>query len=322
MYFGTSGLDTWDIYHTNMAPPPSPYTLRTGIYAAIDPQSLNGSLQGQNALVTGSGRGIGRHIAIALARAGANVCVTGRTANQVEATVAEIQSNDSSQQSGSSGKVVGITADILDRNDQQRLLREFRSQLGPVDILICNAGSNTFQPFHLTDPVEWWDILELNLRAPVELTRLALPEMRERNSGTIIYTSSRAAAPELNLPWTTAYNCAKTGITKFAGTLQVELDQLSGMDNRNNGISVFSIHPGEIETDLHQTAYPEKTKVEAPYVIEHMAEIGKRRPHFEGELPAWTCVWLCSGRGVSLRGRFVDCTRDVEEQAQAVGKKA
>lgn len=305
-----------------MAPPPSPYTLRTGIYAAIDPKNLNGLLQGQNALITGSGRGIGRHIAIALARAGANVCVTGRTANQVEATVAEIQSLGGSQQSGDSGKVVGIIADILDRNDQKRLLREFRSQLGPVDILICNAGSNIFQPFHLTDPVEWWDILELNLRAPVELTRLALPEMRERNTGAIIYTSSRAASPELNLPWTTAYNCAKTGITKFAGTLQVELDKLSEMDNRSNGISVFSIHPGEIETDLHQTAYPEKTKKEAPYVIEHMAEISKRRPHFEGELPAWTCVWLCAGKGDSLRGRFVDCTRDVEEQAQAVGKKA
>lgn len=304
-----------------MAPPPSPYTLRTGIYSAIDPKSLRGGLQGQNALVTGSGRGIGRYIAIALARAGANVCVTGWTASQVKATVAELRLIGSSQHSGSIGKVIGIMADILDRNDQQRLLHDFRSQLGPVDILICNAGSNTFQPFHLTDPVGWWDILELNLRAPVELTRLALPEMKERNSGTIIYTSSRAAAPELNLPWTTAYNCAKTGITKFAGTLQVELDQLSQMKNESNGISVFSIHPGEIETDLHQTAYPEKTKVEAPYVIEHMAGISKRRPHFEGELPAWTCVWLCTGKGGSLRGRFVDCTRDVEEQAEAVGEK-
>lgn len=303
-----------------MPPPPSPFTLRTGIYTAIDSKKLHGSLEGQNALVTGSGRGIGRHIAIALVQAGANVCVTGRTASQVEATVAEIQSIGGSQSEGT-GKAIGLTADILDRNDQQRLLDEFRSQLGPVDILICNAGSNTFQPFHLTDPVEWWDILELNLRAPVELTRLALAEMRKRNSGTIIYTSSRAAAPELNLPWTTAYNCAKTGITKFAGTLQVELDQLSGMDGKDNGISVFSIHPGEIETDLHQTAYPEKTKVEAPYVIEHMAEIGKRRPHFEAELPAWTCVWLSAGKGVSLRGSFVDCTRDVEEQAEAVGKK-
>lgn len=304
-----------------MPPPPSPFTLRTGIYPAIDPKNLHGSLQRQNALVTGSGRGIGRHIAIALAAAGANVCVTGRTASQVNGTVAELESIGRSQQPGGSGKVVGITADILDRDDQQRLLDEFRSQLGPIDILICNAGSNTFQPFHLTDPVEWWDILELNLRAPVELTRLALPEMRERNSGTIIYTSSRAAAPELNLPWTTAYNCAKTGITKFAGTLQVELDQLSQMSNRSNGISVFSIHPGEIETDLHQTAYPEKTKVEAPYVIEHMAEISKRRPHYAGELPAWACVWLCSGKGGPLRGKFVDCTRDVEEQAQAAGKQ-
>jgi len=79
----------------------------------------------------------------------------------------------------------------------------------------------------------------------------------------------------------------------------------------------FSIHPGEIETSLHQTAFPEKTKTEAPYVVEFMEKIGKKRPHFEGRLPAWTCVWLCSGKAAQLRGKYVDCTRDVGEQALA-----
>lgn len=198
------------------------------------------------------------------------MCVTGRTASQVNGTVAELESIGRSQQPEGSGKVVGITADILDRNDQQRLLDDFRLQLGPVDILICNAGSNTFQPFHLTDPVEWWDILELNLRAPVELTRPALPEMRERNSGTIIYTSSRAAAPELNLPWTTAYNCAKTGITKFAGTLQVELDQLSEMPRpaqpatsvaRTWGESQAYVVPPQVTPIMMDAREPVKTRM-------------------------------------------------------------
>lgn len=308
-----------------MAPPPSPFTLRTDVYPAIDPKQLTGSLAGKNALVTGSGRGIGRFMAIALAQAGANVAVTGRTAGQVEATVAEIQAL--AQQAGTTshrpGKAVPIVADMLNRDDQARLLQEFGSKLGPLDILICNAGSNTFQPFHLTDAVEWWDILELNLRAPVELTRLALPAMRARGtSGTIIYTSSRAAT--MDLPWTTAYNCAKTGITRFAGTLQIELDQLAEIEKtgQRNKIDVFSIHPGEIDTDLHETAFPERTKKEAPYVIEHMESIGKKRPHYTGELPAWTCIWLCAGSGVeSLRGKYVDCTRDVEEQAAAAAKK-
>ncbi|QKD61161.2 uncharacterized protein FOBCDRAFT_244726 [Fusarium oxysporum Fo47] len=259
----------------------SPYSLRTGIYPEIDPDRLTGSLAGKNVLITGSGRGIGREIALAMARAGANVCVTARTSSQVEETKAEIVSL------GLDGKVIGIVANVLKLDDQERLVREFREQLGPVDVLVCNAGSNIFQPFHLTNATDWWDIMELNVRAPVELTRLVIPEMRERNQAVIIYTSSRAA--KADLPWTTAYNCAKTSITRFAGTLQVELDQVQRIEKGvDNNISVFSIHPGEVETNLHETAFPERTKREAPYVIEHMNKIGAKRPHFEAALPAWT----------------------------------
>ncbi|KAF4341207.1 peroxisomal short-chain alcohol dehydrogenase [Fusarium beomiforme] len=287
----------------------SSYSLRTGIYPEIDPDRLTGSLSGKNVLITGSGRGIGREIALSMARAGANVCVTARTSSQVEETKTDIV------KLGLDAKVIGIVADVLKLADQERLVHEFREQLGPIDVLVCNAGSNIFQPFHLTNATEWWDIMELNVRAPVELTRLVLPEMRERNQAVIIYTSSWAA--KADLPWTTAYNCAKTSITRFAGTLQVELDQLQkiekGLDNK---ITVFSIHPGEIETNLHETSFPEKTKRKAPYVMEHMAKIGAKRPHFEAALPAWTCVWLSSGKGWPLRGKFVDCTRDVGEQAK------
>ncbi|KAF4949087.1 hypothetical protein FGADI_9161 [Fusarium gaditjirri] len=173
--------------------------------------------------------------------------------------------------------------------DQEHLVRQFREHLGSVDVLVCNAGSNKFQPFHLVDATEWWDIMELNVRTPVELTRIVLPEMRERNQAVIIYNSSRAA--KVDLPWTTAYSCAKTSITRFAGTLQVELDQVQKIEKgADNNISVFSIHPGEIDINLHEKSFPEKTKREAPYVIEHMVKIGAKRPHFEAAFPAWTCV--------------------------------
>lgn len=79
------------------------------------------------------------------------------------------------------------------------------------------------------------------------------------------------------------------------------------------GISLFSIHPGEIETTLHATSFPEKTRREAPYVIEHMKALEAKRPHFDISLPAWTCVYLASGKAEKLRGRYVDCTRDIEE---------
>ncbi|RAO68362.1 uncharacterized protein BHQ10_004374 [Talaromyces amestolkiae] len=311
----------------------SPFTLRTDVYPAISPTILSGTLTGKNALVTGSGRGIGREISIALAKAGASVAITGRTAQEVESTTREVselispkhentgEGDAGKQQQPQQQKVVGITADVLDRKDQERLIREFHTQLGQIDILILNAGSNVFMPFHLTEADGWWDIMELNVRAPVELTRLVVPEMMQRNSGTIVYTSSRAATA--NLPWTTSYNCAKTAITRFAGTLQAELEQVQKIENKfdRNEIQLFSIHPGEIETKLHQTGFPEKTKQEAPYVIEHMEALGKKRPHFQGALPAWTCVWLCAGKGEELKGAYVDCTRDVEEQAAAVRTK-
>ena len=79
------------------------------------------------------------------------------------------------------------------------------------------------------------------------------------------------------------------------------------------GISLFSIHPGEIETSLHTTEFPEKTHKEAPYIIEHMKKLDATRPRFDVSLPAWTCVYLASGRAAKLRGKYVDCTRDIEE---------
>ena len=185
--------------------------------------------------------------------------------------------------------------------------------LGDIDILVCNAGTNTFQPFHLTDADEWWSSMEINVKSPVELTRMVLPSMRKRNVGVLIYTSSRAA--NANLPWTTAYNSGKIAITRFAGSLQAELEIVQQVEGgfQENGIKTFSIHPGEIETDLHQTAFPEKTKKEAPYVMDFMAKIGKNRPHFDVDLPAWTCVYLASGKADKLKGVFVDCTRDISE---------
>lgn len=166
-------------------------------------------------------------------------------------------------------------------------------------------------PFHMTDPTEWWSQMEIMVKSPVEITRLLLPAMQARNSGTIIYTSSRAA--QADLPWTTAYNCAKTAITRFAGTLQTEMNMLQPKTHSENGISIFSIHPGEVNTKLHETGFPEKTKREAPYVIEMMDKLHASSPDYKAELPAWTCVYLAAGRGKGLEGRMVDCTRDIEE---------
>ncbi|KUJ21470.1 NAD(P)-binding protein [Mollisia scopiformis] len=283
------------------------FTLRTDVYPAIEPELFKGSLNGKVAFVTGSGRGIGREIVLALARSGAAVAISGRTKSQVEETTQAVLS------SASGVKAIGVVGDVCSRTDQERMVKEVTESLGPIDILICNAGTNTFMPFHMTDPDEWWKQMEIMVKSPTELTRMILPMMQKRNSGTIIYTSSRAAGADL--PWAAGYSCAKTAITRFAGILQNELNilQKDTFGHDTNGISVFSIHPGEVKTKLHETAFPQKTKDEAPYVIEHMAKMAKMHPDFKAELAAWTCVYLSAGNGAGLEGRLVDCTRDIEE---------
>lgn len=75
----------------------------------------------------------------------------------------------------------------------------------------------------------------------------------------------------------------------------------------------------EIKTGLHHTAYPEKTKIEAPYVIGMMGpRLHKFHTEFSIDLPAWTCVCLAAGNGSASKGRFVDCTRDLEEVTKFV----
>ena len=65
---------------------------------------------------------------------------------------------------------------------------------------------------------------------------------------------------------------------------------------------------------MHSTGFPEKTHREAPYIIEHMRQLDLKRPKFDISLPAWTCVYLASGKAGKLKGKYVDCTRDIEEQ--------
>jgi short-subunit dehydrogenase len=142
----------------------------------------------------------------------------------------------------------------------------------------------------------------LNLKFPVDLTRLLLPSLL-KNKGTIIYTVSRAAAK--SLPWTTSYNASKTALLRFAGTLHAEY--------KDQGLKVYSMHPGEVETELHSTAFPEKTKRETPEVYRKIKEFTGRSKHSDPEVPAWTAVWLASGKGEVMRGRYLDASKDVGE---------
>ena len=103
------------------------FTLRTAIYPAIEPDLFKGSLNCKVALVTGSGRGIGREIALALAKCGAAVAVTGRTKAQVDETTKDVLALG--------GKAIGVVADVSKKGDIERLLKEVCSSFIPISLI-------------------------------------------------------------------------------------------------------------------------------------------------------------------------------------------
>src|SRR5438445_186931 len=131
------------------------------------------------ALVTGGGRGIGRAIALRLARDGWSVVITARSADQLAETVAL----------AAGIRITAIAADVTQPDEVTQLV----SQAGAVDLLVNNAGTGgPFGPFWENDPDEWWRCLEVNLRGPMLCCRGVLPGMIERRRGRIVNVVSGA----------------------------------------------------------------------------------------------------------------------------------
>ncbi|BCH31152.1 short-chain dehydrogenase [Mesorhizobium sp. L-8-10] len=178
------------------------------------------------AFITGATSGIGRAIAAALSDAGYDVFAAGRT----EAALKELQA----ERPG----IVPIAIDITDREGLESILADLH-----IDVLVNNAGM--MPPLGNFADMKIADIdtaLEVNLSAAILLTRLVVPQMRERQSGHIIFTGSSAA--HAAFPNVAVYSATKAGIAGFAAALRADLSQY--------GIRVTEIVPGRVETQLYK----------------------------------------------------------------------
>ena len=183
-------------------------------------------LEGQVALVTGGGRGIGANVARELASAGVSVAVTGRTAEQVEAVAAEI----------------GGRALVGDVSREEDVSRWF-SDLGAVDLLVNNAGiSGPSVPFEQEEPGSWWHVYEVNLRGVFLCCHAAVPGMLERGGGRIVNVASGAAYLPGSGMSSTAYGPSKAAVHRFSELLAGQLSP--------RGVFVFSISPGLVATEM------------------------------------------------------------------------
>jgi 3-oxoacyl-[acyl-carrier protein] reductase len=187
----------------------------------------DGELQGQVALITGGGRGIGRNIAAELAGAGMKVAVAARSAGEIEETAAEVGG-------------LAIQCDVSDRDSVEHMVKEAEEKLGPLDLLVSNAGISIEEgaAWEL-DPDEWWRVFEVNVLGVYLCCRAVVPGMLERGRGRIVNVASGAAY----LPGSssTAYSASKAAVHRFSETLA---NQLKGR------IPVFSISPGLVKTRM------------------------------------------------------------------------
>nr|WP_256012534.1 3-ketoacyl-ACP reductase [Pedobacter xinjiangensis] len=189
-------------------------------------------LSGKNALVTGAGKGIGRAIAIALAKEGVHVALLARSASDLQAVADEVENEGV--------KATIITADVSDINSVNKAVSDATSTLGDLDILVNNAGTASFGNFMDLEPAEWERIIKVNLLGVYYTTRAVLPSMIERKAGDIINISSTAGQRGAAL--TSAYSASKFGVIGLSESLMQEV--------RKHNIRVTTLTPSTVATDL------------------------------------------------------------------------
>ena len=194
------------------------------------------SLKGKIALVTGAGKGIGKAVALALANEGAHVGLVARTQKDLDEVAAAI-------------KLLGVnvataTADISNIEEVNAAVEKIKNELGPIDILINNAGTGTFGKFLELEPAVWENMIKVNLFGVYYATRAVLPEMIERQTGDIINISSTAGKAGSAL--TSAYSASKFAVFGLGESLMQEV--------RKHNIRVTTLAPSTIVTELAQSA--------------------------------------------------------------------
>jgi 3-oxoacyl-[acyl-carrier protein] reductase len=220
------------------------------------------------ALVTGGGRGIGASIARELTDAGMRVAVTGRTREQVEAVAAEIGG-------------LALVGDVTRQTDVESWLERTEAELGPIELLVANAGigspSGATWEMRVSD---WWHVLEVNVLGVHLSCCGVIPGMLERGGGRIVITGSGAAY--LANTRRTAYATSKSAVCRYGETLAGELE---------GRIPVFFFSPGLVRTDMTD-------------------DFGDNAPWTPPELAPRLVRVLASGRADALAGRYLHAEHD------------
>lgn len=188
------------------------------------------------ALITGGGAGIGEATCLRLARDGHAVGVLGRRRENVESVAQSIVR--------AGGRAIAVVADVAERAQVEAAVEEVRSELGPITILVNNAGIEEFMPFSEIDDASWDRVMAANLKGLFQITQVVLPDMLAAGWGRIVNLT--ALGSQIGAANMVHYTASKGGVTAMTRSLAVELGQ--------HGITVNEVSPGFILTPMAQRA--------------------------------------------------------------------
>ena len=249
------------------------------------------SIEGRVALVTGGGRGIGRAIALALARAGAHVAVAARTIPEIEEVAAEV--------AALGRKAIFLPLDMGNRAGFEGAAKEVAAALGPIAILVNNAGIGVHSAMHNLQDADWDAILAVNVTGPVLLTRACLPQLYGQGWGRVINVAS--VAGKIGLKYGAPYSASKHALIGFTRSLALEA--------ATKGVTVNAICPGWTETQMMREAveavalHTQRTEEEARSTMLHSTPL---RRAAQPEEVADVAVWLAGSPMVTGQAVNVD----------------
>jgi NAD(P)-dependent dehydrogenase (short-subunit alcohol dehydrogenase family) len=184
---------------------------------------------------------------------------------------------------------LAVAADVSKREDVESMVARVERELGPIDLLVANAGVAIWEKSAWElDPADWWHVLEVNVLGVYLCCRTVIPGMIERGRGRIVITASGAAY--LPGSTSTAYSSSKAAVTRFGETLARQLEQ--------HGIPVFPISPGLVRTEMTEGVFSDDAPWTAPEAAPNLVRA------------------LASGRFDALSGRYLHAEHDPPEELE------
>jgi NAD(P)-dependent dehydrogenase (short-subunit alcohol dehydrogenase family) len=228
------------------------------------------------ALITGASRGLGREIAILLARQGTRLIVTARGAEALEATASDL---------GERTDVLALAGDVADPAHVERLVQTGLDRFGRIDVLINNASTIGPSPMPTLESYPLHalaGVFQVNTVAPLHLIQRVLPQMREHGHGVIVNITSDAAVQAY--PTWGGYGASKAALEHLSRVLAAELE--------GSGVRIYTVDPGDMNTQMHREAEPgvdlshlPGPEVSAPAIVHLIAQATAPFGRFEAQAP-------------------------------------